>query len=142
MTYATLPDLIERAGEKEILQVADRDRDGIPDPDVIAAAIRDGMNVVNGYVATKYRVPFGSVPDLVRTWTVSIARYTLHRNTPPTHVRDDYDDAIAALKDVAAGRNVLPVEEGEEPPTAVAGKVIAAHPPQVFTAHKLRGWGS
>lgn len=141
MTYATLQDLIERAGEAEIRQIADRDRIGIPDPDVIDAAIRDGMNIVNGYVAAKYRVPLASVPDLVRTWTVSIARYYLHRNTPPVHVRTDYEDAIAALKDVSAGRSVLPVEDGEEPPATVAGKVIAAHPPQVFTADRLRGWG-
>ena len=140
MTYATLPDLIKRAGQQEILQIADRDRDGTPDPDVVEAAIRDGMNVVNGYVAAKYAVPLPSVPDLVRTWTVSIARYTLHRNTPPDHVRTDFEDAIKALKDVAAGRIVLPVEAGEEPPASVAGTVMAEHPPKVFTPEKLRGW--
>ena len=140
MTYATLPDLIKRAGQQEILQIADRDRDGTPDPDVVEAAIRDGMNVVNGYVAAKYAVPLPSVPDLVRTWTVSIARYTLHRNTPPDHVRTDFEDAIKALKDVAAGRIVLPVEAGEEPPASVAGTIMSEHPPKVFTPEKLRGW--
>ena len=142
MTYATLPDLIKRAGQQEILQIADRDRDGTPDPDVIEAAIRDGMNTVNGYVAAKYAVPLPSVPDLVRTWTVSIARYVLHRNTPPDHVRTDYEDAIKALKDVAAGRLVLPVADGQEAPASVAGKIMAAHPPQVFTPEKLRGWNA
>lgn len=40
MTYATLEDLIERAGAAEIRQIADRDRDGTPDPDVIDAAFQ------------------------------------------------------------------------------------------------------
>ncbi len=142
MSYATLSDLINRAGDVEVRQIADRDRDGTPDPDVIEAAIRDGENMVNGYVAAKYAVPLASVPDLVRTWTVSIARYVLHRNTPPDHVRTDFEDAIKALKDVAAGRLVLPVAAGEEAPATVAGKIMAEHPPQVFTPAKLRGWNA
>lgn len=142
MIYATLPDLIARAGQQEILQIADRDRDGTADPEVIEAAIRDAMNVVNFYIAAKYAVPLPSVPDLVRTWTVSIARYTLHRADPPSYVRTDYEDAIAALKDVQAGRGVLPIEPGEEAPASVAGKVMAEHPPKVFTPQKLRGWNA
>jgi hypothetical protein len=39
MAYATLADLLDRAGDEEILQVADRDGDGTADPDVIASAI-------------------------------------------------------------------------------------------------------
>ncbi len=140
MSYATLTDLINRAGETEIRQIADRSRSGSPDPDVVAAAIADGENMVNGYVGAKYAVPLATVPDLVRTWTVSIARYILHRNTPPDHVRTDYDDAIKALKDVAAGRLVLPVAVGETAPTPAAGGVLAGHPAQVFTTSRLRGW--
>ena len=67
MTYATLDDLIARAGLDEIRQVADRDRDGTPDPAVIEAALTHADNTVNGYVRARYPRPFVDVPDLVRT---------------------------------------------------------------------------
>lgn len=140
MTYATLSDLTERAGEVELRQIADRDRDGQPDPQVITAALEDADNTVNGYIGARYRLPLVSVPALVVTWSVSIARYVLHRNGAPEHVAQDYKDAIAALKDVARGLVSLPVAEGEQGPDAQTGAVMAEHPPQVFTAQKLRGW--
>ena len=140
MTYATLADLIERAGETEIRQIADRDRDGEPDPEVIAAALSDADNTVNGYVGVKYQLPLPAVPELVVTWSVSIARYVLHRNGAPEHVAQDYKDAISALKDVSRGLIALPVAEGEAGPVAQTGIIMAEHPPQVFTRKKMRGW--
>lgn len=139
MPYASLDDLIERAGLAEIRQVADRDRDGDPDPAVIAAALTHADNIVNGYVEARY-APLATIPDLVRTWAVSIARYHLHRNGPPEYVKTDYDQAIAALKDVARGLIALPVAPPDASPTAITGEVMAAHPPEVFTPDRLRGW--
>lgn len=140
MTYATLDDLVERAGLAEIRQVADRDRDGTPDPDVVAAALQDADDAINGYLGARYDLPLPSVPPQLRPWAVSIARYILHRNGAPDHVAQDYKDAIAALKDVARGLIALPVGAGETAPTAITGQSMAAHPPQVFTPGKLRGW--
>lgn len=140
MTYASLADLIERAGETEIRQIADRDRDGAPDTEVIAAALSDADNLVNGYVATKYALPLPAVPDLVRTWAVSIARHVLHRNGAPEHVAADYKEALASLKDLARGQLALPVDPGAPAPDSISGRVMAVHPEQVFTPAKLRGW--
>lgn len=140
MTYALLSDLIDRAGTAEIKQIADRDRDGIPDTDVVTAALEDADNAIDGYVFARYSRPLLSVPPVLKTWAVSIARYTLHRNGAPDHVAQDYKDAIAALKDVAAGRYALPVATGGTEPEVQTGRVLADRPPQVFTADKLRGW--
>lgn len=140
MTYATLDDLIARAGIDEIRQVADRDRDGAPDPDVVSGALSHADNTINGYVRARYSLPFNDVPDLVRTWAVSIARHFLHRAGPPDYVVADYKDALGALKDVAAGRMGLPVPAGAAEPVSDTGTVQASHPAQVFTSDKLRGW--
>ena len=140
MSYATLPDLVTRAGDVEIRQIADRDRDLIPDPDVVAAALVHADNLINGYVGVKYDVPLAAVPDLVRTWAVSIARYMLHRNGAPDHVAQDYKDAVAALKDVAAGGIALPVVTGATPLAASGTQVLSSHAPEVFTPARLRGW--
>lgn len=140
MTYASISDLTERAGDQELRQIADRDRDMLPDQPVVDAALIHADNVINGYVAAKFTLPLATVPDLVRTWAVSIARYILHRNGAPDHVAQDYKDAIAALKDVAAGRIALPIAPGGSTPSTASGGVISAHPGEVFTSDKLRGW--
>lgn len=139
MAYATLDDLLARGGEAELLDIADRDRDGIVDMDVVTAALVDADNLINGYVSAKYG-PLITVPDLVRTWATSIARYFLHSNGAPEHVEADYKDAVSALKDVAKGLIALPVPEGATPPADLAGRVMATHPAPVFTPEKLRGW--
>lgn len=140
MTYATLTDLIERAGEAEIRQIADRDRDGTPDPAVVEAALTDADNAIDGYVFARYARPLPSIPPVLKTWAVAIARYILHRNGAPDHVAQDYKDAIASLKDVAAGRYALPVAPDETAPVSQIGQVLSSHPDQVFTAKRLAGY--
>jgi len=139
MSYATLDDLIARAGETEIRQIADRDFDGEIDANVITEALAHADNLVNGYVATKYTLPFSVVPDLVRTWAIDIARHRLHHEAPPEWVVTDYDNAIAALKDVAKGAITLPIASGDTPATS-SGTTMFSAPEEVFSDHALRGW--
>lgn len=141
MPYASLDDLIERAGLDEIRDVADRDLDGTPDPAVIEAALIHADNTVNGYARVQYDLPFATVPDLVRTWSVSIARYFLHRQGPPDYIVRDWKEAISALKDVAAGR--LQLFAGEDAPPlqpSPDGQIGISGPEPVFTADNLKGW--
>jgi len=141
MSYASLEDLIERAGADEILQVADRDLDGVADAAVVEAALTHADNTVNGYVRVRYALPFAAVPDLVRTWSVSIARYFLHRDGAPDYVVRDWKEAIAALKDVGAGRLQLTAPEHQpEPQSSPDGRISVVGPEPVFTAENLKGW--
>lgn len=140
MSYASITDIIARAGETEVWQIADRDRDGALDQPVIDAALTHADNMIDGYVGVRYAVPLASVPDLVRTWAVSIARYMLHRNGAPDHVGADYKEAVAALKDVARGQIALPVAVGADPLSTASGTIMSDHPAEVFTADRLRGF--
>ncbi|MGM4981874.1 gp436 family protein [Rhizobium sp. 11_C7_N12_5] len=139
MPYATLDDLIERAGQREILDTADRDKDGVADADVIASALATAEAEINGYAATKYTLPFVEVPALVRNWTVSLARYYLHRSKRPELVKEDYDNAISQLQDVAAGKITLPQASGETPSLASGTYLISAPPPR-FSRRALQGF--
>lgn len=139
MTYANDADLVERAGPEEMLQIADRNDDGTPDPEVITAALVHADNIANGYIATRYALPLAGSYDLLRTWAVSIARYFLHRDGAPDHVRDDYTDAIAGLKDIARGVVSLPGADGASP-AAAAGTHAAIIPPETFSSSRLAGW--
>ncbi|MBF2715497.1 DUF1320 domain-containing protein [Agrobacterium vitis] len=130
--YATLSDIIERAGEDEILQVADRDRDGVADPDVIAAAIATAGSEIDGYISVRYRLPLPAVPNLIKTWAVSIARYHLHINGAPDHVVRDWKAAMDGLRDVARSVINLPVDEAGSQPVDGAGRVILVRPTKDF----------
>ena len=126
--YATLSDLIERAGEDEILQIADRDRDGVADPDVIDKAIATAGTEIDGYIGTRYRLPLPAVPGLINTWAVSIARYHLHLNGPPDHVVRDWKAAMDALRDVTVGKINLPFDDVSQQPSDGAGRVTLVRP--------------
>ncbi|HAE45853.1 MAG: hypothetical protein CMO30_24690 [Tistrella sp.] len=141
--YAGLDDLIARAGEAEIRQIADRDRDGTPDPEVITAAIADAAETIDGYLRGRYLTPLSDPPPaMVRGWAVSIARHRLHRNGPPEHVIADYRDALKQLGDASAGRLVLAGVDGVAAPVAdAAGGVHAASDAPVFSRPgAMDGW--
>ena len=75
----------------------------------------------------------------MRTWSVSIARYYLHRDGAPDYVEADYKHAIAALKDVARGIMMLPDATGAAPVQA-NGVHLSYSPEEVFSDRKLRGY--
>lgn len=139
MSYATLDDLVARAGDAEIRDVADRDGDGTPDPDVIAAALASADEAVNSYLAGRYTLPLAPVPAPVRTWAVSIARYRLHLHEPPDYVVRDYKDALSELRLAASGTITLVGAEGV-PTEAAPGGIEAEGAPPVFDRRGLAGW--
>ncbi|WP_333822858.1 gp436 family protein [Pinisolibacter sp.] len=140
MPYCALADLIDRAGEAEILQVADRDMDGIADPAVIDAAIGSAGDQIDAYLAGRFALPLVPVPAIVVTWAVSIARYLLHRDGAPDHVVRDQRDALAALKDAAAGRLSLPSVTGAVPAPASTSGIGVATDGTVFTSDRMGGF--
>lgn len=140
MAYSTLTDLIERAGEEEILQIADRDNDGTADPAVIAAAIALADQTIDAFLSARYVLPLAPAPVIVAKWSIAIARYNLHRDGAPDYVVRDYKDAMAELRDAGAGRLMIPDASGIQPaPTAVGG-VTAGASPSVFTDESLEGF--
>ena len=140
MTYATLSDLVARAGEEEILQVADRDDDGVADDDVITKALTDADNIINARLAARYQVPLSTTPDIVNSWAVSIARYFLHRDGAPDHVVRDYNNALADLKDASAGKFPVPDATGVAPSEGSSGSVRVYGDCPAFSRDKLEGF--
>lgn len=140
MTYATLDDLIARAGETEILQVADRDDDGVADADVVTAATSAADERINAWLSGRYALPLASVPPIVKSWAVSIARYILHRDGPPEHVVKDYDDTLKELRAAASGQLTLPGADGVAVPSPSGGGISGSCNEPVFTKENLEGF--
>lgn len=140
MAYCTLADLIDRAGEAEILQVADRDLDGIADAAVIEAAVTAAGDQIDAWLAGRFSLPLDPVPAIARGWAVSIARYLLHRDGAPDHVVRDQRDALTALREAAAGRLSLPSATGLTPAPTSAGGIGVATDGSCFTDERMGGF--
>jgi phage gp36-like protein len=104
MSYATLPDMIGRFGEEELIRLTDRDRTaGAVVEDVLDRALADADGEINGYLAVRYALPLPSVPVMLVQIACDIARYYLYDDQATEQVRQRYEDAISRLKGIVKG---------------------------------------
>lgn len=104
MTYATRTDYEARFGTAELLQ-----RETMLPAGAVAQALTDADSTINGYCLGRYTVPLSPAPSNLVTIACQIARYQILGNAADDRARKDYEDAMAWLKDVAAGKVSLPV---------------------------------
>lgn len=124
MTLASAQDLQDRYGLDELVLVADRDRDGVPDAEVILAALEDATSEVVSLIAGAATIDPANVPRNLVRLTCNIARYYLSGTAPTEDVRQRYEDAVAFLKLVRTGQAGL--DGGASAPAAVAPTPTAA----------------
>lgn len=77
MAYATAASLAERFGEREIIQLTDRDGFGVLDAARAAQVIAEVEAEVDGYLGRRYRLPLATVPPLVTRLVCDLAREAL-----------------------------------------------------------------
>lgn len=120
MTYATLQQLIDRFGEHTLVQATDRGAvaTGAIDAGVVDRALADTDAEINGYLAGRYVLPLVETPPLIADKALAIAIYKLHVFAPDPKIKDDYEQAMKALREIASGVIRLPAQ-GVEP--AVTG---------------------
>ena len=138
--YATQQDLIDRIGERRLIELTDRATpaaDAI-DATVVAAALADADALIDGYVAGVYDLPLPSVPPLLRKLALDLAHYALHVDGAPDGVKDDQRTAIRTLERIAQGLVKLDVG-GAEPPHG-AGEAKTVGPDRIFTRDSLAGF--
>lgn len=140
--YASISDLIARCGEAELVEIsarADAETTEIVD-EVIEPGLVDADATINSYIAARHALPLAEVPAVLVRHGVSIARYYLWAAGASEKVRQDYEDALAFLKDVAAGRATLGIAAPQEDQTPVAGGVHLAEGTRRFTTDTMAGW--
>ncbi|RTL04379.1 MAG: DUF1320 domain-containing protein [Acidimicrobiia bacterium] len=128
MAYATQTTLEKQYGEDEVLRSGDRDADGVIDvvdgESVVDKACSLAQGVADSYLGSRYTVPLSDpIPEAVVDATGAIAMYKLSEgaDTLTEEKRRRYEDAIAWLRDVAAGKASLGVEP---PPPLTVGKPV------------------
>jgi phage gp36-like protein len=119
-TYASKEDIDNAHGPDLLLKIADHDKDGIPDADLIDRNLKSASGIINGYLKAKYTLPLAGTSSLLVELCVDIAVYKmcLMRSVRTAEMRVRYDDAIAMLKDLAAGKSglVLDGDDGSADP--------------------------
>lgn len=143
MTYATKADLVDRFGERELVQLTDRTH--VPptsvDDAVADRALGDASGLIDGYLGKVYALPLVAVPPNLTKLSADIARYYLHGKAADkdSAVTRAYQDAVKWLQDVSRG--LVQLEVGGAPPAPVPGapgRVTGTDP--VFTRESLRGF--
>lgn len=142
MSYCSLSDLQSRYGEA--LLVALTDRGPVPtntvDEAVVARAIGDAGAMIDGYLASRYVLPLGTVPPLLAGIAPALVLWNLHLTTPEGKIKADYDAAISLLRDIARGSVRLPDAAGIEPAGEATGGVQTVDRERPFTEENMRGW--
>ncbi|MCF1485024.1 DUF1320 domain-containing protein [Agrobacterium vitis] len=145
MTYCTKQDLIDRFGERELIQLTDRATPPVSaiDDTVVGRAIADATAFADGYIGKAYSLPLPTVPDVLTKLTCDVARYYLHfkgvdKDSP---IQRAYDQALSYFRDVAKGVvQLIETDTGEVPPAPGGGQVQVIAPARVFSRQSLKGY--
>lgn len=136
MPYCTLDDLITAFGETELIQITDK---GNPRTGGVVEAVAQleidwACNTIDGYVRKRYGALLQNRTPPARLVGIGcdLARYRLHDERATEAVRERFNDAIKFLRDIAAGRADLDIDEvGEERRVAIKAA------PRTFTRETL-----
>lgn len=135
MDFITLTELEIGASAEEIRQIADRDRDGSPDPEVIAQAINEAESLVKSrLVARGITLPLPEVSGQVKSIAAALARYNLYPFQAPEAVKERRLHAMHELDAFNQGKTTLGLDATV--PGSVPIDVEA--PERIFTLETLR----
>lgn len=121
-TYATPADMIAAFGLDEMIAVTDRTGTGQVDAAVALEALERASSEAESYLAARYPLPLATVPQALAYAVCDMARYRLTGGAAQEteSIAERHRAAVAWLRDVAAGRAVLP---GALPPAQGGGGV-------------------
>ena len=106
MAYATRSD-IEAIYQPELLVRIAYDRAaGEVDDNLVAAALNYASALIDSRLSQRYTLPLDPVPQIINGYCVDLAIYrmALTRDKLTQEMRQRYEDAVADLRDIAAGK--------------------------------------
>ena len=114
MAYCSQDDLLKMIPAAELASLTAESGEE-PDAAVVAEAIAKAAGEIDAYLAVRYVLPLTATPPQVKNLAVDLALYHLYsrRSVAPAVRRQNYEAAMAFLKEVAAGQAL--VEGAGEP---------------------------
>lgn len=136
MAYATVEDMVARFSELEVIQLTDRNQDGLIDEDVAAVALADATAEIDAYLG-RFKRPFTDVPPILKRLCCDIARYRLTAANGvliTDEIRNRYKiDVLDLLRAMAKGEVQLGVDDsGQEVAAGEDGIVFVNGKNKVF----------
>lgn len=131
MAWLSPPDLVAQFGEREIIELTDRDepRTGEIDAVVAARAIAEAEDIVSGLLRRRYPAwPTPTIPSGVKVRVADIARRRLYTGSVPDVVQANYEDALDWLKIAAFSDEEMGVVADATPMSAI----VAGERPAIF----------
>jgi len=147
MPYCTLDNLKDLTPEQEILELADdtgsTDITNTAVVTVIDGCIKEGDNIIDGYIRGRYKLPLNPIPGLINNISSSLALYFLHkrryRSDMPETLEKDYKRQIEKLKDIQKAVITLDVPTViDESGSLAQGAYRTSNKERFFSASVLR----
>jgi phage gp36-like protein len=138
--YADKTAMLKRYEEKELIQLTDMIEPytaAIVDA-VLNNALEDATSTIDMYIGSKYRLPLGSIPPALEEMACVLAFYRLNRGRTTEELRQDYEDVLKRLTDIAAGKIRLDFQ-GDEPQSQAEIAAVDA-PNRTFNRDTLKGF--
>lgn len=110
MGYCTKEDLLLTMSEENLILITDVEQTDELNDAVLARAIDDATAEINYYLAGKTELPFSTVPDIIRKFTVIITTYNLSVTSRAGAKEDQklrFEQAMEKLNDVRTGKASL-----------------------------------
>lgn len=116
MNYATVNEFILSFGEDEAIALTNPSDPAAQNvaQDVLNNALDNAKAEIDAYISTRYSLPLASVPPILQVHCLSITRYRLSIIEPGEDVIRRYNQAIAFLRDIAAGKSSLGLAQDSE----------------------------
>ena len=150
--YSTISDIKQALPEEIVIQLTDDEnlkQTAISPVNTAHAAIIGRIDEaiesadaeIDGYCASKYSVPFTTVPRLITVLSVEIAIYYLYkRRTVPEKIEKAYDKAVARLKDISRGLLSLGIDPPPAPAASGGAESNKSMSDRIFTIGKMGGF--
>lgn len=148
----TVEEFVVRVGEEECLQIAGKGARDMRELDEtrIAAELDAATGVVSSYVLARYPAAIAAPPDMLKGFCADIARWRLRgrggqQSAMAEVVKQRYDEAIKALRDIAAGKLVVELDApaaaaNETAANAGVNTAVRSKFPPARAARVMEGW--
>jgi phage gp36-like protein len=136
--YAALDDLIERFGERELIELTDDAGVGTIDQARVDSAIASAEAMINGHLASRHQLPLSTVPGFLKDIACDLARHRLHRTSPPELVEKNRAAAMLTLSKIAEGK--VRLDQGVETEAARPGAILSGGTERIFGRDSMKGY--
>lgn len=117
MTYCTLNDIQTVITETTLIQLTDDVNVGAVDANVVNSAIEYADTLINGYLRPRYTLPLTEVPQLLKNFSIDLARHWLYSRRlleMPDALKDSYKNTIKFLENLQSGKLTLGIQSATE----------------------------